>query len=226
MAGLIDYANTHFELAQEALRDGDFARYGAEIALVQAALQRLEELAPGLVAAERRSVAPAPRREPRGGARSARCSSTLARPATWPLALAAFLIRGGIVLVVLPDRRPADAGRARQRRSARRSSRSRFGSISLGLVVAARRGRAVAVVAWLVARRLAGRGARGRGRPDRRRATRTVAAGRRPVDGGAGRRRRPVAARILAARLIAYVPLVVALAWGTIRIVVVDVCAS
>jgi hypothetical protein len=43
---LIDYANEHFELAQQALRDGDFARYGEEIALVEAALQRLDELAP------------------------------------------------------------------------------------------------------------------------------------------------------------------------------------
>ncbi|MEA2608577.1 MAG: uncharacterized protein QOJ75_820 [Chloroflexota bacterium] len=48
VAGLIDYANAHFELAQTALRDGDFARYGQEIALVQAALQRLQVLAPGL----------------------------------------------------------------------------------------------------------------------------------------------------------------------------------
>ena len=32
----------HFGLAQDALRDGDFARYGVEIALVQAALERLE----------------------------------------------------------------------------------------------------------------------------------------------------------------------------------------
>ena len=46
--GLIEYANAHFELAQQALRDGDFARYGAEIALVQAALQRLQVLSPGL----------------------------------------------------------------------------------------------------------------------------------------------------------------------------------
>jgi uncharacterized membrane protein (UPF0182 family) len=46
--GLIDYANAHFELAQAALRDGDFALYGTEIALVQAALQQLEVLAPGL----------------------------------------------------------------------------------------------------------------------------------------------------------------------------------
>jgi hypothetical protein len=46
--GLIEYANTHFELAEAALRDGDFARYGEEIALVEAALQQLELLAPGL----------------------------------------------------------------------------------------------------------------------------------------------------------------------------------
>ncbi len=46
--GLIAYANTHFELAQQALRDGDFARYGTEMVLVQQALQRLEILAPGL----------------------------------------------------------------------------------------------------------------------------------------------------------------------------------
>jgi hypothetical protein len=46
--GLIDYANAHFEGAQAALRDGDFARYGTEIALVEAALKRLQALAPGL----------------------------------------------------------------------------------------------------------------------------------------------------------------------------------
>lgn len=45
LAGLIEYANTHFELAQQALRDGDFARYGEEIAKVEAALRRLDELA-------------------------------------------------------------------------------------------------------------------------------------------------------------------------------------
>jgi hypothetical protein len=46
LAGLIEYANAHFELAQQALRDGDFARYGEEIAKVEAALRRLDELAP------------------------------------------------------------------------------------------------------------------------------------------------------------------------------------
>ena len=45
VAGLIDYANRHFELAQQALRDGDFARYGQEIELVRQALARLDQLA-------------------------------------------------------------------------------------------------------------------------------------------------------------------------------------
>jgi uncharacterized membrane protein (UPF0182 family) len=47
VAALVEYANLHFELAQQALRDGDFARYGEEIALVQEALGQLEELVGG-----------------------------------------------------------------------------------------------------------------------------------------------------------------------------------
>ena len=43
-AGLIAYADEHFELAQQALRDGDLARYEAELDLVGAALARLTEL--------------------------------------------------------------------------------------------------------------------------------------------------------------------------------------
>jgi len=47
VAALVEYANLHFELAQQALRDGDFARYGREIELVQEALGQLEELVGG-----------------------------------------------------------------------------------------------------------------------------------------------------------------------------------
>jgi hypothetical protein len=47
VAALVAYANLHFELAQQALRDGNFARYGAEIALVQQALSQLEGLTGG-----------------------------------------------------------------------------------------------------------------------------------------------------------------------------------
>jgi uncharacterized membrane protein (UPF0182 family) len=42
--GLVSYANLHFEAAQAALRAGDFATYGGEIAKVESALQRLGEL--------------------------------------------------------------------------------------------------------------------------------------------------------------------------------------
>jgi uncharacterized protein len=44
VAALVEYANLHFELAQQALRDGDFARYGEEIELVKQALGQLEAL--------------------------------------------------------------------------------------------------------------------------------------------------------------------------------------
>jgi uncharacterized protein len=45
VAGLIAYANTHFEAAQAALRAGDFAAYGREIELVRQALAQLDVLA-------------------------------------------------------------------------------------------------------------------------------------------------------------------------------------
>jgi uncharacterized protein len=45
---LIQFAKTHFDRAQQALRAGDFARYGDEMTLVDAALVRLDQLAPGL----------------------------------------------------------------------------------------------------------------------------------------------------------------------------------
>jgi uncharacterized membrane protein (UPF0182 family) len=44
LQGLIAYANTHFELAQQALRNGDFATYGDEMQKVQEALQLLGQL--------------------------------------------------------------------------------------------------------------------------------------------------------------------------------------
>ncbi len=42
--GLVAYANVHFALAQDALRTGDFATYGAEMKLVEAALAELSRL--------------------------------------------------------------------------------------------------------------------------------------------------------------------------------------
>ena len=60
LAGLITYAKLHSDLAEAALRDGDFARYGEEWARVKAALDRLDALAPGLGLAPGASASPAP----------------------------------------------------------------------------------------------------------------------------------------------------------------------
>jgi uncharacterized membrane protein (UPF0182 family) len=60
VAGLIEYAFRHNQLAQEALRAGDFARYGVEQARVEAALARLNELAPGLLTPPPEAPTPAP----------------------------------------------------------------------------------------------------------------------------------------------------------------------
>jgi uncharacterized membrane protein (UPF0182 family) len=60
VAALVAYANLHFELAQQALRDGDFARYGEEIALVKQALAQLQ----GLVGATSPSPSASPSASP------------------------------------------------------------------------------------------------------------------------------------------------------------------
>ncbi len=46
VAGWIAYANDHFDRAQAALRAGDFATYGVEMAEVQRALEHLDTLVP------------------------------------------------------------------------------------------------------------------------------------------------------------------------------------
>jgi uncharacterized membrane protein (UPF0182 family) len=58
VVGLIEYAYLHNQLAQEALRAGDFATYGEETAKVDAALARLNELAPDLGLTPSASPAP------------------------------------------------------------------------------------------------------------------------------------------------------------------------
>ncbi len=144
--------------------------------------------------------------------------ATLGTPATWPLALASFLIRGGIALVLVPIVvLPTTVGIGNVFGPALASIA--FGSISGALV-----GMAVvtvlAVAGWLViggwlaaALELEGirmvaadDGVRSLGRPADE-----------PVSGGTA----GLAARILAARAIAFIPLAVALAFGTVRVVVV-----
>ena len=156
--------------------------------------------------------------------------ATLAMPSTWPLALGAFLIRGGIVLVALPIvvlPTPVGVGNV----VAPGLTSIAFGSVPVELiVVAAATGIGVMVwlvgggwvaaaleaeAAWIVATadEIAGldepAGTVVEGAADR---PTTVAL---PQDGG------HVAGRILAARLIAYLPLAIVLAAGSVRLVFV-----
>lgn len=165
----------------------------------------------------------------RGAALIGALLATLTTPATWSLALAAFLIRGGILLVLLPIvvlPTPVGLGNV----FAPTLTSIAFGSVSTELLVVA-----VAVVAgtvaWLVlggwlAAVLEAEGARivaldqGVRALDARAQDVTSAsspssASRRAQDG------RRVAARILAARLLAFIPLALVLAWGSVRIVLV-----
>ena len=144
---------------------------------------------------------------------------TLATPATWPLALATFLIRGGIVLLVVPivvlptpvglatafgptltaialGRPPARGGRRRGRVGGGRPLWL-FGG---GWLAAALEAEGARIVAF----------------------DEDVAAGRRRGAEPAAPARCRVAGRILAARLIAIIPLLVVLAWGSVRLVLGD----
>jgi hypothetical protein len=152
---------------------------------------------------------------------------TLATPATWPLALATFLIRGGIVLVLPPIVvLPTTVGLGNTFGPTLQSVA--FGSVPVLFVVVAG---AIGVVAlaWVVvggwlAAALEAEGARIVARDEE-----VVALGTADVlpaadvadvaamPTSAGR----VAARILAARLVACVPLAVVLALGSIRLVFV-----
>lgn len=151
----------------------------------------------------------------RGAALSGALLVMLATPATWPLALGAFLTRGGIVLVALPlVVLPTPVGLGNVLGPTLTSIA--FGSVStevlivLGLIVVVALALLV-VGGWLAAAL-------------EMEAIRIVAldedvAGSRPlrVSPAPGR----TAARVLAARVIADIPLGLVLAWGVIRLVVV-----
>jgi hypothetical protein len=154
----------------------------------------------------------------RGAALTGALLITLATPATWPLALGAFLVRGGIVLVTLPVvvlPTPVGLGNV----LAPAITPIALGSLPPIVVVASVAG-AAAVVAWIVlggwlAAALEAEGARIVARdPD------LADPGRTPARAEAASPVR-VAWRILAARLVTQIPLAVALAWGAVRIVAV-----
>jgi hypothetical protein len=156
---------------------------------------------------------------------------TLATPATWPLALAGFLLRGGIVvmavpILVLPT--PVGVGNV----VAPALSSVAFGSVPVEFVAAVAAA-AIGSVAWLLlggwlAAAAEAEGARIVLASDDAREHHvdgvTAAegpdgvsvAGGPPGDGGSR-----VATRILAARLIASLPLAIALVVGSIRLVFV-----
>jgi hypothetical protein len=147
---------------------------------------------------------------------------TLATPPTWPLALAAFLIRGGIILLVIPIvvvPTPVGLGNA-------------FGptltAIALGqlpleaLVGAGLTG--LAIVAWLfgggwLAAALEAEGARMVAADVGAAGGRGGAAGAGPGAARAAGAGGSVAGRILAVRLVAAIPLVLVVAWASFRLV-------
>ena len=151
-----------------------------------------------------------------GAALTGALLATLVNPATWPLALAAFLVRGGIVLVLLPIvvlPTPVGLGTA----LAPMLTAVAFGSVSTGEVILAV-GLWIAVVAWLVlggwiAAALEIGGIRLVAADED---VRSVASGVTAIRGGG----RP-AVRVLAARLLAFIPLAIVLVLGAIRVVFV-----
>jgi hypothetical protein len=149
----------------------------------------------------------------RGAGLVAALSVTIARPSTWALALGAFLLRGGMVLVVLPIIvLPTPVGIGNLLAPALTSIS--LGVFPVGLVVAAV-GLGIGFAVWLVvggwlAAALEAEGAR------------IVAAAMHVAHEGLPRtHRRREATRILAVRLACLAPLALVLAIGTVRIVLV-----
>ncbi|HEY8817341.1 MAG TPA: hypothetical protein VIM25_00775 [Candidatus Limnocylindrales bacterium] len=147
----------------------------------------------------------------RGGVLTRALLFAASSPAIWPLALATFLLRGGIVILALPILvLPTPAGLANV--FAPTLTALVFGSISMEVYVVG--GLATAgLVVWLavggwVAAVLEAEAARIVALDEGVHASRP-----RPLA------RSHVAGRILAARLVALVPLAIALALGSVRIV-------
>ena len=162
----------------------------------------------------------------RGGTLLAALLVTLARPATWPLALAAFLIRGGILMILLPIVvLPTTVGLGTVFGPFLLTVA--FGSIPIEVILAIA-GVGIGALIWLVGGGWFAAGLEAAGA--------WVVAGDEEVAGPAGRvpangpktSERPrtsqlpppdggVASRILVARLLSTVPLGVVLALGSIR---------
>jgi hypothetical protein len=155
----------------------------------------------------------------RGAALTDALLVTVATPATWPMALAAFLLRGGIVLVTLPIvvlPTPVGLGNV----VAPAITSVALGTIPILVLVVSVIAAAVAS-GWLllggwVAAALEGEGVRIVARDEEATAARGPASTAVPPIGGGDA---TGASRILAARLVAYLPLGLALAWASVRFV-------
>lgn len=155
----------------------------------------------------------------RGVALTGALLATLATPSTWPLALAAFLLRGGLLLVALPIvvlPSPVGLGNllAPTLMTVVFRGVSAAVAVTVGLIV-------LVIVAWiviggLVAATLEAEAARLIGRDEE-----VASAARGNTDAGFGPARRGVASRILAARAVAHVPTGLVLIWGSVRLVAV-----
>jgi hypothetical protein len=155
--------------------------------------------------------------------------AAIAEPQSWALALAAFLVRGGVILVALPVLvLPTPVGIGNVLAPSLMSVA--FGQISVGLI-AGTVAIAAGVVGWLciggwLAALLEAEAARMIARDEDVVAMSRIGPVRELSEGDGGRvdialRRGLEAAQILVARLIAYVPLGAALVWGSLRIAVV-----
>lgn len=140
----------------------------------------------------------------------------LSRPATWPLALASFLVRGGFLLVLAPIVvLPTAVGLANVLAPPLTTLVFRGITPSIALALA---GLVVAALVWLIGGGLLSAAAEAE-------LVRRVAADEDAWPAGASRgevvETQAPAWRLLTVRLLAHLPLVLALAWGAIRIVTV-----
>ncbi len=145
---------------------------------------------------------------------------TLASPATWPMALAAFLIRGGLLLIVLPIVvLPSPVGLGNLLAPALIDLVLRGVSVEVALIIGTI---GLALVAWIVVGGLVAAWLEAE-------VVRVVARDE-DVDGDGGSDRpaagdaalaRGEAWRVLAVRLVAHIPTGLAVGWGSARLVAI-----
>jgi hypothetical protein len=152
----------------------------------------------------------------RGAALTGALLATLANPQTWPMALAAFLLRGGLFLVVLPIVvLPSPVGLGNLMAPTIMSVV--FGGVSAGVAVMAGLV-ALAILAWIVLGGLVA--ASFEAEAAQLVARDEAVAGNDQAEARIGPRRQ-VAARIVVARAVAHLPTGIALTWGAVRLVAV-----